>query len=716
MKNRLLLFLMLATAGLTGTLHANVIVIPRNPDVNLDVKSHHVTVDIDRQHAVTEVEQVFVNPTDRQVEGRLLFPIPKDASVHQLSMSLDGKEMPAELLDEKKARNIYERIVRQRRDPALLQHLGQGAYQVRIFPIPPNAERRVRLSYTETLNREGGLSEYTYALSSDRASTDTARETSLDLTLKSDPPVQTVYSPTHEVDVHRRKGGRLVRVGFESTSGSPAPEFRLFYRVGNERFGMTSMTHREVGQDGTFSLFITPSMKYFRNRTLEKDVVFLLDTSGSMRERNKMEQARNAVRHCIESLDGQDRFNVISFSTVARSFREDLLDAMPEAKEAAKTFVDRLKPTGGTNIHDALRRAFDQRASTDTDRPLILVMMTDGNPTAGKIIEGKKLLNEVKTINRGNARIFAAGIGYDVKTGFLDQLTTDHGGDRTYIAPEESIEARISTLYDKIAHPVLSDVTLKIKGVDTYDHYPRKQNDLFLGSQAVVYGRYPEAGEGTVVLTGRRGDKSVRLEYDLTFPGRQSDHDFLPRAWAGAKIGHLLDEIRMHGERDELKDEIVRLSKRHGIVTPYTTYLILEEDAHRNLPEDMKDALSSSDLRENEAEYKKKAQGATSGDGGRDAQQGSEFSRRLQTEGWKPTHNDRRARTAVKQVGEKTFYKRRNAWHDHGFDPDRPVETVEFLSEEYFTLLEEHPQLKRYFSQGQNVAVAWNGKQYRVVN
>lgn len=559
-----------------------IIVPPRPPDaphlrnIPLAVRSHKVTVQVSDRVAVTDVDQVFVNPNPRALEGTYLFPLPPGAAIDRFSMWVDGKELAAELLDAAKARDIYEGIVRQMRDPALLEYADRGLFKARIFPIEANGEKRVRIRYAELLTADSGTVAYRYPLATERFSSKPLESCTIDVTIEAASPVASVWSPSHKVDapVTTPGGSNRVRVGWEARNALPDRDFLLYWRPTAKDVGIAALAHRSAADaDGTFLLVLGPKPAD-DGTPVPKDVVFVFDTSGSMAG-PKMDQARAALRFCVRSLGAEDRFAIVPFATEPRPFAPALQGATPEARAAAEKFIDGLEARGGTAIDDALRTAFGYFPEGTAERPRFVVFMTDGLPTIGEPDPAKIVKNAVGAAR--DARLFVFGVGNDVNTKLLDTLSEDTRGTRDYVADAENIEVKVSNLWTKVSKPAMSDVTLRIDGVAVSAIHPAKLPDLFHGGEILVAGRYAGPGNAVVRLSGKVRGKPVEVVEELKFPESEAKHEFLPRLWAVRRVGFLLDEIRLRGESAEVKDEVVRLAKRFGIVTPYTSYLILED-------------------------------------------------------------------------------------------------------------------------------------------
>jgi Ca-activated chloride channel family protein len=754
--------------------------IPQRP---LKVKSIRFNAKITDQVAVTHVEQVFENDTPYLLEGVYFFPLPDGVSITEFAMWDGDKRLVGEARQRDEARRIYNDIVRSRRDPALLEYAGKNLFQASVFPIQPHSDKKIELTYSQVLRNEGGTVAYRYPLGTGwqsqagwqpaprpwprplgesdpenpqaRPGGSSIGQISAVVEISSKAAIKGVYSPSHEIDV-KRDGERKARLSFETRGGAQA-DFQLFYSFSDQDFGLSLLTYRDPGKDGYFLLLVSPKAGLDDREVSAKDVVFVLDTSGSMAEEGKIDKAKAALRHGVSSLNPRDRFNVISFAGEERLMSERLITADDDGRKQALEFIERMRATGGTNINDALMAAFKQIQAGD--RPRMIVLLTDGQPTVGETKAGAIFANVKQAIKQG-VRLFTFGVGYDVNTVLLDGLANENRGTVGYIEPKEDIEVKVSNFFAKVNNPVLSEVKIDWGGVDTDLVYPRATPDIFHGSQLVLMGRYrPRPSANRLTLTGKVNGRERAFVYDdLKFPEKQGDNEFLPHLWAMRRVGHLLDQIRLNGESKELRDEIVELGTRYGIVTPYTSYLVLEPEARAlrflgagasggvggalngrqpaptPLPtlvpaptaaeqnaqrtSGRMDELSavSNEIRRRERAAQETADNAiiVTGTAGKDAvtfSKEKEELRKAESLATKPSLPDQ-----IRQVAGKTFYLRDGVWTDGEFKAEDklPVVKLKFASDEYFDLIGKEPKLAECFALGQRVVVVWKGKIYQV--
>ena len=679
------------------------------PPVKLGVRYHHVTVTIKDQVAVTHVDQVFYNPNEFTVEGTYLFPIPADAAVSGFILWVDGKPVEGKVLDAQQARQIYEDIVRSQRDPALLEYAGRGAVQARIFPIPAQGERRVELEYTQALAAENGLVRYVYPLSTEKFSGWPLENVTISLDIRSSAPIRAVYSPTHNVAVNRENDNH-VTVGYEESNVLPEADFALYYSLGEtEAFHLLTFRDPSDGSDpdGFFLLLLAPRPDV-SSEVIDKDIILVLDHSGSM-EGEKFQQAQEAARYILKHLNPGDRFNLVAFSTGVESFADKLRPVGEVSK--ALTWVDTVSALGSTDINRALLEAAGMvTEGVVQERPTYLIFLTDGLPTEG-VIDSQKILENFAASAPTHLRLFAFGVGDGVDTFLLDSLAQGHHGASFYVLPGERLDEILSSFYAKISTPVLTDLKLDFGGVSTYDMYPSPLPDLFVGSQIIAVGRYhPGQSLATITLTGDVNGQSQTFSFPeqvfaVNNAGADATLAALPRLWATRKIGYLLNQIRLKGPDQETIDQIVRLSIRYGIVTPYTSYLVTEplplgaEEQSRIAQDQFNSAVQATAAPPSgqAAVGKAKDEGDLAG---------------AQSAAPPPAE----AANTVRIVGSRAFVLSNGVWIDTGFDPQK-MQTVKvaFLSEDYFKLAEARPELAAAFALGEKVIALSGGVAYEVV-
>ncbi len=533
------------------------------------------------QVAQVQVSQSFVNTGGRPLEVSFVFPLPYDGAVDRLTLMVDGKEYPARLLKAEEARRLYEEIVRKNRDPALLEWIGTGLFKTSVFPVPPGQKRTVVLRYTQLCRNTEGMTDFLFPLSTAKYTSEPVQRVAIRVAIESQADIKNVYSPTHPVEIQRADPRRCV-VQMVLKNEVPTSDFRLFYDVGPGKLGARLISfrpERDGDRDGYFLLLVSPDIKAASAKPVPKTVVFVLDRSGSMSGK-KLEQAKAALKFVLENLRPGDLFNIIAYDSDVEAFRPELQRYEEASRRAALGFVEGLYAGGSTNIHAALTAAL--RQLQDPSRPNYVLFLTDGLPTTG-VTNEMKICESAREANRVRARIFPFGVGFDVNARLLERLARDSHGQGEYVRPNEDIEDRVSRLYRRIEAPVLTDVKIEVtvdehrpeSGPVVNRVYPKGALDLSAGEQLVLVGRYKTPGRAKVVITGKVGETPQRFDFPAQLVERSPDegNSFVERLWAVRRVGEILDEIDLKGKNDELIRELVELSTRHGIMTPYTSFL-----------------------------------------------------------------------------------------------------------------------------------------------
>jgi Ca-activated chloride channel homolog len=464
------------------------------------------------------------------------------------------------------------------------------------------------------------------------------------------------------------------------------------------------------------------------------------------------------LKYFVNALNPGDRFSIVEFNTDVEVFKSNLVSATPENKKAALAFIDDLEARGGTNIGDALKNAVTM-LDQPSDRPGYLVLMTDGEPTVGETsVPG--LLKAVKP--KRDIRVFDFGVGYDVNTKLLNKLAEEHHGTAQYVEPDESLETSLASFYQKIKTPVLSNVQIAYDGVQVKDVYPRQPKDIFAGTQVLLLGRYKGAGNGSVKISGTVNGVAKSYSFPVAFAGNQAGNTQLPRLWAMRRIGHLTDVAQENGNNKEIVDEIIALSKKHGIISAYTSYLVTEPNEGvrpRPMPVVSPMPMVRSDIRANRMigmrpsstrggvmggvagapgffagremqamdaaapvvrDFRMAEESArsslmslkTASVAGKDAVRRAKKFDEMKVIAQLPADKERNA--GVKTIEDKTFYLKDGVWTDSSFDGKQKLQTIAFGSKEYFDLVHSTPGIGKYLSAGKQLILVFNGNGYRI--
>ena len=657
--------------------------------VPLKVDRYHVNVAINNQLAKTKIDQVFGNPNDFEVDGIYIFPISDAAVVSNLALSIDGELVNGELLSQEQSHQIYRNSARYGGNRAILEHIGTRAFVVEVSGIPADGERRVQFEYSQIISADSDLAKYTYPLSLAKSASAPIRNLHVEMEIASENELRTVYSPSHEVIINR-KDDHHVHLSYEGTDVDPDDDFLCYYSVSDENFGITLLTHRaDEKEDGYFMLLVSPKYEVKQTEIVEKDFVFVLDRSGSMSGR-KVEQAKAALRYCVQNLNDGDRFNLILFNEDITSLADRLnrgeewlggerwrdsavlshkLIDMKDGREKVLAFIEGIEGRGMTNINAALCTALVEKP--DPNRPRLILFLTDGCPTTGET-NAARILENVGKANKNQSRIFVFGVGYDINDHLLDKMAADNGGTRNYVTPNEDIEVAVSSLFKKMNEPVLVNVRINFGQILTKELTPKNLPDLFREEQLTILGRYEGHGDTVLKLRGIIGSKRHEFSKNVHFSDLEPDNDFLPHLWAQRRIAELVDEAALNGGSRELHDEIQRLSKAYGVLTPYTSFVEADDGS---LAMDYQSTLSDAYTSAIPISERIKIN--------------SEIDDRK-------VARSRRQHADTRYIGRKTFHRHRKIWVDNEYDRTSERRKIEFDSEAYYELLNHFPELARY--------------------
>ncbi|MCG6893979.1 MAG: VWA domain-containing protein [Desulfobacteraceae bacterium] len=543
----------------------------------LEIQEHEVDVTINNGVAVTRVTQVFRNTENRQVEALYTFPVPKGASVANFSMWIDGKEMVGEVVEKKRAREIYDSYKRKRRDPGLLEQVDYKRFEMRIFPIAAGAEQKIQIVYYQELAPDHDEAVYVYPLATvTRKGIDARSRTTgkfaMNIEVKSAVPIAAMKSPSHPdafVVVAHTETYR--QASLETTGGSLASDVVLTYRVARPRTGFDLITSRQPGEDGFFMLTLTAGEDLAR-MDLGMDYVFVLDVSGSMADDGKLLVSKNAIQAFVRELDEKDRFEIMTFSVSARALFGALQPASEDFEAQAETFLGTQQARGGTVLAPAMNAAYRY---ADPDRPLNVVVLSDGMTEQG---ERRELMGLIAS-RPANARVFCIGIGNEVNRPLLEQMADESGGLSAFVSRGDDFQRAAKAFRRKLTRPAAADLVVNIDGVEVFDVEPTRLPNLYHGAPLRIYGRYAGSGDARVALEADVRGQALRRETTLHFPKTDPGNPEIERMWATKRIDGLLKQADRKGTRKPVVDEVIRLAESYSVVTEYTSFLVLENDA-----------------------------------------------------------------------------------------------------------------------------------------
>lgn len=714
---------------------ASNLIIPQSRAYSLRAQTQQIQISevaadvrIVQQVATTTMDVGLTNPTGQQQEAEMLVPVPDGAVVRAFTFAGSSAEPTAKLLPKIEAKTIYRSIVSKLRDPALLEFAGYNLVRSSVFPVPARGTQRVRLVYEHILPADGNRVDFVLPRSESFESTQTPWKISVRVNSKS--PISTVYSPSHQISVeHPAAEQAVVRVAGDKKLEPGA--FRLSYLV--ERNGLTAslIAYPDPRIGGGYFLLLAgvpPGLRPSNEVAIRREVTLVIDRSGSM-SGEKIEQARAAALQVVEGLNDGEAFNIIDYSDSIAKFAGKPVIKNSETTRQARSYIQRLTSTGGTNIHDALVEALRQPPTPNT-LPLT-IFLTDGQPTSGETRE-TEIRKAVIASNQHKRRIFSFGVGFDVNAPLLTAIANSTRATTTFVLPKENVEARVSQVFRRLSGPVLADpqlATLDPKGNFTTravrELLPAQINDVFEGDQIVLLGQYQSDEPLHLRISGNYlGTPRV---FDLKFDLKNATtrNAFVPRLWASRKIARLIEMVsdagadsattaRHSGGRlspyssgvslnasgsargasgvddpklKELVDQIVRLSTEYGVLTEYTAF-IATDGTDFSKRDTLNDQARNSLVNN--------VQNVRSGMGGVtqsvNVSTQSNQSQANRSNSFVTQNMQRVEITNVQQITDRTFFRRNSRWVDSSVlereKTLKPDETIEFGTPEFYRIVD----------------------------
>lgn len=547
-------------------------------NVSLSVGFHKVKVEIRDQIARTTIEESFVNHTGQRLEGVFHFPLPQDASISGFGMWIHGELIEADVVEKQRAREIYETILRERRDPGLLEWTGGNIFKARVFPIEAHSEKRIRIVYTQVLPLRANRYRYTYGLRSELLQKTPARELSLDVQVHSALPLKAVTCSTHPV--RSQLAEHSAQLEFAAQEYTPERDFEVVCEVDSAGNDVVVVPHRR-GDDGYFLVQLTPpgAAGNWQRELLPDgepmELLLVCDTSASMDSQKRKQQA-DFVATLLEALSPEDRFNIAATDVDCHWLHEGTVEPTGETIEAARTWLADRVSLGWTDLDRMTESALAQ-SNDRTD----VIYIGDGIVTAGDA-DPQAFVNRLKRLTDGkrSGTFHAVSVGNSFESSVLKAVAGVGGGSIRKIGGEQTPQRVAFELLNEIAQPDLRDLQVEFRGLQVAAVYPDKLPNLSAGKQQILIGRYLPQGEdqtGEIVVTGQRGDETVRYASRISLADAEEGNSFVPRLWARAH----LDQLLQQGSSQEIKDDIIALSEEFHIITPYTSLLVLETDEDR---------------------------------------------------------------------------------------------------------------------------------------
>ena len=524
--------------------------------VSLPLIRESYRIDIDQQYASAVLRHVYQSSADVQLEGRFVLRAGEGARVQGFSYWNGEQRIVGEVFEKETARQVYEEVTGLRRDPGLLEQVGEGAFSFRVFPIEPRERKQIEVTYGKYLVRHGDRVEL-------RAPIAAPAVDDIVVDLRDARRITRVTSTSHRLKVTRADDHHLRVVA--SGAADDATELVLAYELGDEPWTVQAHVHRDAGHDG-YLVVTLPTPEIPRSAVSAKDVTIVLDRSGSMAG-EPIAQARVAAANIVGRMSARDRLNIAIFDDAVDTLYAEPRELTDAVRAEALAFIERVQDDGGTNIALALEKTL--AAQRRDDRPDVVLFLTDGQSDSQAALQAA-------AADKGDVRVFTIGVGGGVERPLLSRLAASKRGRFVYIESPDAIDAKMATLYDQIAEPVLVDVAVEVDGARLMRTYPRTLPDLYRNDELRIASRIVGDGPVDVVVRGTLAGKPVAYRAELSMP-EQVANPWAARVWSEARVDDLLEEIALVGETDELRTEVIELAVAYNFATPYTSFLAIPE-------------------------------------------------------------------------------------------------------------------------------------------
>ncbi|MFQ5648446.1 MAG: VWA domain-containing protein [bacterium] len=669
-------------------------------DVLPTLERQDIDIFISNDIAEITVRETYFNPHNRDIQGYYNYSLPSGAETYDLELTIKQAAFKGDVLKEEMANAVYLDAFRQRHEHGFLEMVGNELFRARMYPIFTRGRQAITLTYKQKLHQDNGLVRLVHPLrcsSGPEVATSsilsenqayvsiesrllpagtsftpipaTATRQNISVELSCDVAIKNVYSPSHDIEIDRR-GEHSAQITYTGRQFENRKRFVLYYGLTNAEVGVDVLTHRvSTSEDGYFMVLLTPRTD-IPGFKASKNLVYVLDASASMKG-EKIKQVKSALRYCITSLNKDDYFNVIVFSTESRIFKKELVRAS-EFRQEAVEFINQIAAGGGTNINEALLTALNLKGGNGGPRRIVFV--TDGRPTVG-VTDVSAIRRNVRTLNRRGYSVHSFGLGYEIDTSLLDGLAYDNGGTSDYVEHAEEIETRIVDFYRSTKTPVVGSIELDFGEIDVHEMYPEGVYQLFEGVQLSLLGRYKGVGPTTLTVTCRgHNDQTLRLMVPITFESENSENAFLPRLWLSRRIGFLLEEIRFNEHAEAYRVTYETLSRKNAGFPGWSGYANILRSPM--IEEAEKNSTGEKAVRE------------------------SKLLRRLkEAEIVSPG-----SKRTIRYVGGKLFHwNNEGYWVESGVELDRKALNIKYGSDAYFALLNFYNEAALYLALGEKV-------------
>jgi Ca-activated chloride channel family protein len=534
------------------------------------------------------VTQEFSNPSKNAIEAVYKFPLPAMAAVDAMDLWIGARHVKGDIKRREEARKIYEDARNRGQMAALLDQERPNVFTQSVANIQPGQNVKIVISYVETLKYEEGSYEFSFPMvvgpryipgglhnpqdvlvNRTPKGTRAGHDIHIKVAIDAGVPLGALQSPTHEIDLVKGDA-RNALASLKNLNEIPNKDFVLRYQTAGNRVEEAMLTHRDA-RGGFFSLILQPPARAKSEEITPKEIVFVVDTSGSMHG-YPMDKIKEVIKLAFDGLHPRDTFNLITFSGDEHILFPKPVPATAENIRTAWEFMKTRDGRGGTEMMKAIRAALDPTDSQQHMR--VVCFMTDG-----EVGNDMEILGEIQ--RHPNARVFSFGIGNSTNRFLLDGMARYGRGEVQYVTLKEDGSIAAKRFHERVRTPLLTDVEVDWAGAPVSEVFPKRIPDVFAARPIQITGRYDREFRGKIRIKGRVAGKPWSREVDLRLPAKEAKHDVLASLWARTKIEQLMSEdfrgVQSGSMNPEKKEAITQLGLQFRLMTQFTSFVAVEE-------------------------------------------------------------------------------------------------------------------------------------------
>lgn len=555
------------------------------------LKQTSVKADISGFLARVTVVQEFENNFNQPIEAIYTFPLSQNSAVDEMTMKIGERTIRGKIMKREEARKVYEQAKTEGKTASLLDQERPNIFTQSVANILPNEKIIIEISYVETLKYDDGSYEFVFPMvvapryipnsvkdankiSPPISPTRAGHNISIEVNLNAGVPVEEIRSNSHEIE-SINLSSNSAKISLKDAETIPNKDFVLRYDVTGKRIEDAILAHKDA-RGGFFTMILQPPDKFTTEDVTPKEIVFVLDTSGSM-SGFPIEKAKEAMRLSLDGLYPNDTFNLITFAGDTAILFDKPVPATQANLEKAQAFLATRQGYGGTEMMTAIKAALEPTDAQDHIR--VVCFMTDG-----EVGNEAEIIAEVQ--KHPKARVFSFGIGSSINRYLLDKIAEEGNGEAEYVSLEDDGSKAARKFYERVRTPLLTDISVDWNGLPVTDIYPKQIGDLFSAKPFILNGRFAKAASGTIRLKGKVGGQEYSREIAVNLPETEANNNVLATLWARTKIDDLMNQsLKYNSETDreyldlnaKTKLDITALGLKYNLLTEFTSFVAVEE-------------------------------------------------------------------------------------------------------------------------------------------